>query len=157
MLEVRSISKSFPGVKALDEVSVSFRPGTIHALLGENGAGKSTLMKILCGIYGPDEGEMFLDGQQLVSCGTPSTRCATASASCTRRSRWCRAPPSRKTSCWTSSTATAAARASTGRSWTADAVVFIDMVELDAAPRDAASAELVRGAEAARPDCPRAL
>ena len=66
MFEVRSISKSFPGVKALDAVSVSFAPGTIHALLGENGAGKSTLMKILCGIYGPDEGTMLLDGRTLV-------------------------------------------------------------------------------------------
>jgi ribose transport system ATP-binding protein len=65
MLEVRSISKSFPGVKALDGVSVSFAPGTIHALLGENGAGKSTLMKIICGIYAPDRGELFLDGRPL--------------------------------------------------------------------------------------------
>jgi ribose transport system ATP-binding protein len=65
MLEVRSISKSFPGVKALDGVSVSFAPGTIHALLGENGAGKSTLMKIICGIYGPDEGEMLMEGRRL--------------------------------------------------------------------------------------------
>ena len=65
MFEVRSISKSFPGVKALDGVSVSFAPGTIHALLGENGAGKSTLMKIICGIYGPDEGEMLLEGKRL--------------------------------------------------------------------------------------------
>jgi ribose transport system ATP-binding protein len=65
MLEVRSISKSFPGVKALDGVSVSFAPGTIHALLGENGAGKSTLMKIICGNYGPDEGEMLLEGKRL--------------------------------------------------------------------------------------------
>ncbi len=65
MLEVRSISKSFPGVRALDAVSVSFAPGTIHALLGENGAGKSTLMKIICGIYGPDSGEMLMDGRRL--------------------------------------------------------------------------------------------
>lgn len=65
MLEVKSISKSFPGVKALDGVSVSFAPGTIHALLGENGAGKSTLMKVICGIYGPDEGEMFMEGKRL--------------------------------------------------------------------------------------------
>ena len=65
MLEVRSVSKSFPGVKALDEVSVSFAPGSIHALLGENGAGKSTLMKIICGIYQPDKGEMYLDGKRL--------------------------------------------------------------------------------------------
>jgi ribose transport system ATP-binding protein len=65
MLEARSISKSFPGVKALDEVSVTFAPGTIHALLGENGAGKSTLMRIISGIYGPDHGELFLDGKKL--------------------------------------------------------------------------------------------
>jgi ribose transport system ATP-binding protein len=65
MLEVRSISKSFPGVQALDNVSVAFAPGTIHALLGENGAGKSTLMKIICGIHGPDTGEMFHDGRRL--------------------------------------------------------------------------------------------
>ncbi|MGA2478092.1 MAG: sugar ABC transporter ATP-binding protein [Spirochaetia bacterium] len=66
MLEVRSISKSFPGVQALDDVSVTFAPGTIHALLGENGAGKSTLMKIICGIQGPDTGDMLLDGRRLV-------------------------------------------------------------------------------------------
>jgi ribose transport system ATP-binding protein len=65
MLEVRSVSKSFPGVQALDGVSVSFSPGSIHALLGENGAGKSTLMKIICGIYGPDSGEMVMDGKAL--------------------------------------------------------------------------------------------
>lgn len=65
MLEVRSISKSFPGVQALDDVSAAFEPGTIHALLGENGAGKSTLMKIICGIYRPDGGELHLDGERL--------------------------------------------------------------------------------------------
>ena len=65
MLEVQSISKSFPGVQALDGVSVSFAPGTIHALLGENGAGKSTLMKIICGMYGPDSGEMYMEGKRL--------------------------------------------------------------------------------------------
>ncbi|MGO8695590.1 MAG: sugar ABC transporter ATP-binding protein [Rectinemataceae bacterium] len=65
VLEARSISKSFPGVKALDKVTVEFHSGTIHALLGENGAGKSTLMKILCGIYQPDNGTLLLDGQEL--------------------------------------------------------------------------------------------
>jgi len=63
MLEIRSISKSFPGILALDAVSVEFRPGEIHALLGENGAGKSTLMKIMCGIYRPDSGEMLMEGR----------------------------------------------------------------------------------------------
>src|SRR5210317_1926844 len=65
MLELRNISKSFPGVKALDGVSVSFRPGEIHALVGENGAGKSTLMKIITGIYQPDAGEVVYDGVPL--------------------------------------------------------------------------------------------
>ena len=61
--ELRRISKSFPGVKALTDVSLSFLPGEIHAVMGENGAGKSTLMKIATGIYQPDEGEIFLDGR----------------------------------------------------------------------------------------------
>ena len=62
-LEVRGISKSFPGVKALNRISFKVRPGTTHVLCGENGAGKSTLMKIINGIYTPDEGEILLDGQ----------------------------------------------------------------------------------------------
>lgn len=66
MLELKHISKIFPGVKALDDVSLTFRPGEIHALMGENGAGKSTLMKIITGIYDPDEGEVYLDGQKVV-------------------------------------------------------------------------------------------
>ena len=65
MLELRSISKRFPGVKALDDVSLSFAPGEIHALVGENGAGKSTLIKIVTGIYQPDEGEIRYDGHSL--------------------------------------------------------------------------------------------
>ncbi|MFV0466090.1 MAG: sugar ABC transporter ATP-binding protein [Lachnospiraceae bacterium] len=63
MLELRNISKIFPGVIALDNVSISFREGEIHALMGENGAGKSTLMKIITGIYRPEQGEIFLDGK----------------------------------------------------------------------------------------------
>ena len=66
MLELRNISKSFPGVQALDDVSVKFFPGEIHALLGENGAGKSTLMKIICGIYRQNSGDILLDGKKLV-------------------------------------------------------------------------------------------
>lgn len=64
-LELKDVSKSFPGVKALDHVQLSLRPGTVHALMGENGAGKSTLMKCLFGIYKMDEGEIYLDGQKI--------------------------------------------------------------------------------------------
>ncbi len=63
LLEMRGISKSFPGVRALDNVSLTVRRGTVHALMGENGAGKSTLMKCLFGIHQPDGGEIFLDGE----------------------------------------------------------------------------------------------
>ena len=64
-LELKGICKSFPGVKALDNVQLSLRPGTVHALMGENGAGKSTLMKCLFGIYKMDAGEVYLDGQKI--------------------------------------------------------------------------------------------
>lgn len=65
LLEMRNISKSFPGVKALDNVSITVRPGTVHALMGENGAGKSTLMKCLFGIYHRDSGKIVLDGKEI--------------------------------------------------------------------------------------------
>ena len=64
-LELRGVCKSFPGVKALDNVQLSLRPGTVHALMGENGAGKSTLMKCLFGIYKMDAGEIYLDGEKI--------------------------------------------------------------------------------------------
>jgi len=65
LLEMKNISKSFPSVKALDDVSLSVRRGTVHALMGENGAGKSTLMKCLFGIYTADSGSVWLDGRQV--------------------------------------------------------------------------------------------
>ena len=65
ILEMNGISKAFPGVLALDDVTVKIRPGTVHALMGENGAGKSTLMKCLFGIYSTDQGEILLNGQKV--------------------------------------------------------------------------------------------
>jgi methyl-galactoside transport system ATP-binding protein len=65
ILEMKEISKSFPGVKALDKVSLKVKEGTVHALMGENGAGKSTLMKCAFGIYHPDEGEIFVNGKNV--------------------------------------------------------------------------------------------
>ena len=65
ILEMQQISKSFPGVKALDNIYLKVRKGTIHALMGENGAGKSTMMKVLFGIYTPDSGKMIFKGQEL--------------------------------------------------------------------------------------------
>lgn len=63
LLQIKNVSKSFPGVKALDGVSLDVRAGTIHSLMGENGAGKSTLMKCLFGIYSADSGEFMLEGR----------------------------------------------------------------------------------------------
>lgn len=65
LLEMKNIVKSFPGVKALKGVSLEIDRGEVHALVGENGAGKSTLMKCLLGIYQPNEGEIFFDGEKL--------------------------------------------------------------------------------------------
>ena len=71
LLRMEEISKHFPGVHALDNVSLEVRPGTVHALMGENGAGKSTLMKILIGMYSSDGGTITLEGKQVT---IPDTR-----------------------------------------------------------------------------------
>ena len=65
MLEVKNITKIFPGVRALSDISLQFNRGEIHALMGENGAGKSTLLKIITGIYRPDDGQVCMDGAPL--------------------------------------------------------------------------------------------
>lgn len=66
MLVLKNISRSFPGVQALQNVSVEFKQGEVHALCGENGAGKSTLMNIISGNLGPDTGTMLLNGQPVI-------------------------------------------------------------------------------------------
>ena len=63
LLEMRGITKRFPGVTALDSVNFELEKGEVHVLLGENGAGKSTLIKMLSGAYQPDEGEILLNGE----------------------------------------------------------------------------------------------
>ena len=70
ILELRNVSKTFPGVKALEGVHFELKPGEIHALMGENGAGKSTFIKIITGVYQPDSGDIYMNGKQ-VSIRTP--------------------------------------------------------------------------------------
>jgi len=65
LLEVQNITKKFPGVQALDDVSLKFYGGEVHAIVGENGAGKSTLMNILAGAYSPDSGNILFEGKRL--------------------------------------------------------------------------------------------
>lgn len=65
LLEMMHINKSFPGVKALDNVNLRVRPHSVHALMGENGAGKSTLLKCLFGIYKKDSGSILFQGQEI--------------------------------------------------------------------------------------------
>ena len=64
LVEMRHVEKSFPGVKALSDCHFELRRGEVHALVGENGAGKSTLMKILCGVYAKDAGQIFIKGDR---------------------------------------------------------------------------------------------
>lgn len=70
ILELENITKEFPGVKALDNIQLKVRKGTVHALMGENGAGKSTLMKIIFGIYTPDQGTMKFKGKEIKLAGS---------------------------------------------------------------------------------------
>ncbi len=74
LFELRGISKEFPGVKALDDVSFEINAGEVHMLVGENGAGKSTLMKILCGAYRADVGTFFQNGERVTIYGPADAR-----------------------------------------------------------------------------------
>ena len=73
LVSIQHLSKSFPGVRALDNCRFELLAGEVHALMGENGAGKSTLMKVLAGVYQKDEGEIRIDGQLV---DIPSPRAA---------------------------------------------------------------------------------
>ena len=75
LLQMTDICKEFPGVKALDHVSLTVRRGTVHALMGENGAGKSTLMKCLFGIYSKDSGTITLEGKEVNFKRSPGKWC----------------------------------------------------------------------------------
>ncbi|HCM27028.1 MAG TPA: D-xylose ABC transporter ATP-binding protein [Treponema sp.] len=70
LLQMKNVSKQFPGVRALDNVELSVKKGTVHALMGENGAGKSTLMKCLIGIYAPNQGTITFKGEQITIANT---------------------------------------------------------------------------------------
>jgi len=72
ILQVTNLSKSFSGIKALDNVQLSLKAGEVHALMGENGAGKSTFMKILIGLLSPDSGEILFEGHHLKNNGVSS-------------------------------------------------------------------------------------
>ncbi len=86
VLDLRGITKQFPGVLANDSIDFELRRGEVHALLGENGAGKSTLMNILYGLYHPDEGEILAQRARRSPSAPPRTRSATGSGWCTSTS-----------------------------------------------------------------------
>ena len=64
VVELKNVTKRFPGVVALKDMSIQIRPGEIHGLIGENGAGKSTLIKVLTGVYIPEEGEIYVSDER---------------------------------------------------------------------------------------------
>ena len=97
-LEIKGLSKFFPGVRALDDVSMSVEAGEIRALLGENGAGKSTLGKIVAGVYSRDQRHHPGRRRRRSASSTKRRRATSASASCTRKARWSRSFRSPRTS-----------------------------------------------------------
>ncbi len=99
ILEMRNITKTFPGVKALQDVTFTVAQGEIHAICGENGAGKSTLMKVLSGVYpfGEYDGDIVYDARRSSSPTSATAKNAELSSS-TRNSRWFPSCRSRRTS-----------------------------------------------------------
>ena len=65
VVELKHVTKRFPGVIAMRDMHIQIKPGEIHGLIGENGAGKSTLIKVLTGVHVPEEGEIYVDGQKV--------------------------------------------------------------------------------------------
>ena len=86
-LQLNEITKRFPGVRALDRVTFSAEPGSVHALIGENGAGKSTLLKILAGIYQPDSGSLNVDGTERQFVSAASSIAEASQSSSARQAR----------------------------------------------------------------------
>ena len=86
LMWMENISKSFPGVRALEDVSLHVGAGEVLGLIGQNGAGKSTLMKILSGVYSVDQGEIFIEGRAGPHLPTPTRRRNLASPSSTKNS-----------------------------------------------------------------------
>jgi len=74
LVELRNIRKEFPGVVALDDMTMQLRAGEVHGLIGENGAGKSTLIKVLTGVYKPDGGEIYLRGEKTTITGPADSK-----------------------------------------------------------------------------------
>ncbi len=112
ILIAKGITKSFPGVTALEDVDFSLQKGEIHALMGENGAGKSTLIKVITGVEHPDRGVIEFDGKHVES-ARRSTPSRLASPRSTRKSTCAPISRSPKISCWGTSPGPGSA-ASTG-------------------------------------------
>lgn len=79
VLELKGITKIFPGVKALNNVQFQLKPGEVHALMGENGAGKSTFIKVITGVHKAEEGEMYLFGEKVDFKGPKDVICPLSS------------------------------------------------------------------------------
>jgi ABC-type sugar transport system ATPase subunit len=97
LLALRSVSKTFPGVRALDDVSLEIHAGEVHMLLGENGAGKSSLIKVLYGAYRADTGTILFEGKP-VEIARPADARRLGIAVSSRNSRWFRSSIWRRTS-----------------------------------------------------------